>query len=286
MSVRWLLAAPWVALLSACGEPPAPKEPVTEEEPVDTRVSKIKHRDFPGRAPDIIARTTFLSSTAEIRPGGSFTIATHFVIEPGYRVGWLNPGDVGKATRVRFVVPEGFGLGPVHFTAPERFTAGSNLVGYGYQNELVAFARVTAPSDLASGDVRRFDVEASWLACAKECTSESTQAYFELSVNPHAAEGEFEPDVKGLIRGAPVQLTDVPDAKWAWDDDGLLTVSAPGLLWKDYYPYVPAAPEVALSEASLGVRVGDEMRVMGIAVADQSGGQTFVQIDLARPSTR
>lgn len=183
-----------------------------------------------------------------VRPGGTFLLAARIRIAPGYRIGWKVPGQVGKPTEVAFRGPPGFEVGPALFPAPERFVAPGGLVGYGYAKETAVFAEVKAPARLGSSDVHRFDLEVSFVACKKQCGSERTAAFVELST----AHGDVQAaEVEASLAAHSARLPKAvvaTSAQTTWEQDdrhATLVVTVPGATPRDFFPVGKASPAPA-----------------------------------------
>jgi thiol:disulfide interchange protein DsbD len=206
----------------------------------------------------------------------------HFDIHPSYRLGWLFGGDVGKPTAVRFSAPPGFEVGSVSFTGPSRFTLSGGLTSYGYKQQATAFAEVRAPLELSQGSVHRFNVEASWLACERECVAESTEAYFELETDPNAAEGVFSPELQAALASVPIPLGTLTNARFEWRTAATLSISAEGVKWLEFYP---ASERLKAVVAASGNALALEFQSranredwVGVAKAVLGGREVFVDL--------
>src|SRR5262249_2854660 len=88
---------------------------------------------------------------------------------PGWHLYWLNPGDAGLPTSVRWTVPEGFTAGALRWPVPWRFDQPGGVVGYGYTDTVLLGTTVTPPATLASDGPVSLRAEVGWLACEKIC---------------------------------------------------------------------------------------------------------------------
>jgi hypothetical protein len=243
--------------------------------------------------PETVVRAEFQTSASAIKPGGKFLLAVRFEITPEYRISWSNPGDVGKSTRVRFQVPEGFVVGPLRFAAPSRFELDGRLVNYGYQGETAVFAEVTAPARLSPSEAYRFDVRADWLACKDDCATESLDAWFELAAM-HSAPGPALPEELLAHHAAlPKDFSELEAAEHVWagsPEQPSLTLTASEVTWKDFLPadaeqpkplrVKPKGSELELSFASRS----ENQPVRGFAIGEVDGVRTFFDINMPWPS--
>jgi DsbC/DsbD-like thiol-disulfide interchange protein len=108
-----------------------------------------------------------VAATAQVRAGEPLAVGVFFRIRRGWHVYWLNPGDSGLATSVRWTLPEGFAAGPLRWPLPERFTQQGGAVGFGYAEQLLLGSLVTPPDGAHAPVPIRANV--GWLACEKYC---------------------------------------------------------------------------------------------------------------------
>src|SRR5438270_12740141 len=69
--------------------------------------------------PDLVKADLVTDATA-VQPGKAFTVGIRLKIKPGWHVYWINPGDSGAPTTVKWKLPEGFVAGPVQFPVPQK----------------------------------------------------------------------------------------------------------------------------------------------------------------------
>jgi len=120
-----------------------------------------------------------------IEPGQTFRVAVVERIQPGWHTYWVNPGDAGQATRLRWSVPSGYRVDEVQWPVPQVFRSGS-LVTYGYEGEVALVQSVHAPGNLASTPAK-LSVEAQWLACQDICIPEHAVAQVTIGQESAAA---------------------------------------------------------------------------------------------------
>jgi thiol:disulfide interchange protein/DsbC/DsbD-like thiol-disulfide interchange protein len=114
--------------------------------------------------------------TAELIPerttiqlGQPFDIALHLHADPGWHTYWINPGDAGLATTIKWTLPSGFTAGPIQWPTPEKHNMGP-LVTYGYAGDVYLITTITPPSAVAAWP-KHMDIKAKarWLVCQEEC---------------------------------------------------------------------------------------------------------------------
>src|SRR5437867_3085239 len=84
-----------------------------------------------------LVKATLVSDVSSVKAGQPFTLGVLLKIEPGWHVYWKNPGESGMATSVQWKVPEGFKVGELQFPIPIRFGQSGDVIGYGYQDEVL-----------------------------------------------------------------------------------------------------------------------------------------------------
>lgn len=244
--------------------------------------------------PESVVHAEFQTSARAIRPGGKFLLAVRFDITPEYRISWSNPGDVGKSTRVKFLVPEGFVVGPLQFPAPTRFELPGKLVSYGYQNSTAVFAEVTAPARLSTSEAYRFDVRADWLACKDDCATESLDAWFELLSMPSAPEPELPDELRAHHDALPRALSQLSASNCDWAgsaDQPALTLRAEAVEWTDFLladeeqpKLLGVKPRGNVLKVSFAGR--SEAPLRGLAVGQIDGEVTFFDVNLPWPADK
>ena len=97
------------------------------------------------------AQGTLVADAAAVQPGKTFTLAVPITIDPGWHIYWIEPGNGGLPTRVKFTLPDGFTVGELRFPVPIQFQQPGNVVGYGSEQEATLLTDVTSPADWPVG---------------------------------------------------------------------------------------------------------------------------------------
>jgi DsbC/DsbD-like thiol-disulfide interchange protein len=116
-----------------------------------------------------LVSTELLASAAEVEPGNSFWVGVRFDIKPHWHIYWLNPGDSGMATSIDWALPDGWKVGNLQWPVPIKFTQPGDIVGYGYENQVVLMAKVTVPKDAKLDQTYEIAAESNWLVCKDVC---------------------------------------------------------------------------------------------------------------------
>ena len=88
-------------------------------------------------------------------------------MDPQWHTYWINPGDAGLATMIKWTLPAGFSAGPIQWPTPEIHAMGPETT-YGYGGDVYLLTSITPPAASATG---LFDIKAhaEWLVCQEEC---------------------------------------------------------------------------------------------------------------------
>jgi thiol:disulfide interchange protein DsbD len=107
-------------------------------------------------------------------------LGVHFVMEKGWHIYWVNPGDSGQPPAFKWQVPLGIVVGEIQWPRPERMQSSPQLADYGYHDDVVLLFPLRVlptwnPKALLGATIR---LDAHWLICREVCIPD--QAHFEL----------------------------------------------------------------------------------------------------------
>ncbi len=137
--------------------------------------------------------------TAELIPektlveaGQPFGVILHLHSDPGWHTYWINPGDAGLATTIKWTLPPGFTAGPIQWPTPEKHAMGP-LVTYGYAGDVYLLTTITPP-DSPGSDVSKIEIKAhaAWLVCQEECIPGKADLSVPLHFAPKGADLGYE----------------------------------------------------------------------------------------------
>lgn len=128
-------------------------------------------------------RAELLADVKAICPGQAFHLGVRLKIQPDWHIYWINAGDAGLPTEVKFTVSKGFKVGPLQYPLPIRFTQPGDIVGYGYSDEVLLITRMQPPQDLAIGSKASLTAVVSWLVCKKQCIPGSAKLEISLPMS-------------------------------------------------------------------------------------------------------
>jgi thiol:disulfide interchange protein DsbD len=125
-------------------------------------------------------RARLIAESDAITPGGSVWLGVHLDQDPGWHTYWKNSGDAGLPTEVDWELPEGFTVSALVWPAPHRYVEAGDLITFGYSDNALLLAQLTAPSDLTGSVTIRAGV--GWLMCKELCIPGSENVELTLNI--------------------------------------------------------------------------------------------------------
>jgi DsbC/DsbD-like thiol-disulfide interchange protein len=134
-------------------------------------ISQLAGAQVPQLPPDPqdLVKATLIADAEAVQAGNPFTVGVLLTIEPQWHVYWKNPGDAGLATQIEFTVPQGYSVSPIAWPHPTKFTQPGDIVGYGYEEQVLLSATVSPPQDAQPTTPVTVSAQVSWLACQDKC---------------------------------------------------------------------------------------------------------------------
>jgi DsbC/DsbD-like thiol-disulfide interchange protein len=111
---------------------------------------------------------TLVSEQTALVPGKTAWLGILLKHQPHWHTYWINPGDSGLPTKLRWQLPSGFKAGDIAWPAPQRFSAGE-IYNFGYAGQVLLPVPVEVPAGAKPGTQARLAIEAKWLVCREEC---------------------------------------------------------------------------------------------------------------------
>jgi thiol:disulfide interchange protein/DsbC/DsbD-like thiol-disulfide interchange protein len=107
-----------------------------------------------------------LASHDVISPGLHFDLAIKLKHKTGWHTYWKNPGEVGVAIQIEWVLPEGFEIEELSWPTPKKFEE-HGIIGYGYEEEIYLLSPIRAKNNLSIGEHVTLEAKVSWVACSQ-----------------------------------------------------------------------------------------------------------------------
>ncbi len=156
-------------------------------------------------------KASFVTADTSVQPGQPTTVALRFVHDPHWHTYWLNPGT-GLPTSIKWKLPPGWKAGGIQWPAPRvLFDSKKNVVGNGYEGELLLPVTLTAPADAKPGETVELTANVDWLMCEDVCIPGNATLKLALRIaaeapQPDATYGE---KIRATVAGLPRD-----DAAW------------------------------------------------------------------------
>lgn len=116
------------------------------------------------------AQVELLSLQSKVDPGAKLLVGVHFVLDKGWHIYWVNPGDSGQPPSFQWHLPPGYTAGAIQWPRPERMQSSPELADYGYRDDVLLMVPIQASRDIAvDGQGLPFSVDAKWLICREVC---------------------------------------------------------------------------------------------------------------------
>jgi DsbC/DsbD-like thiol-disulfide interchange protein len=128
------------------------------------------------------ATVELISRQTSVKPGSDLQLGVHFILEKGWHIYWINPGDSGQPPSFAWHLPPGFSAGETQWPRPERLQPSKELVDYGYGDEVLLPVTIHATSAIGDGSPAEFAMDAKWLICREVCIPEHSSLHLTVPV--------------------------------------------------------------------------------------------------------
>jgi len=220
-------------------------------------------------------KVALIPEVRTIAPGAPFLVAVRLNMDPRWHTYWINPGDSGAPTEIRWSLPSGFEAGPIRWPYPERIEV-PPLVSFGYEDEVALLVRITPPRDLKMRERVTLAAHVSWLECEELCLPGEATVRAVVPTGPAA---ENAPALARFFSEARARLP-LDSADWrfaAGSGRGFVRLAATPPLWlkqpvaeAQFFPQMPG-------QFSNGRRPwgrGDGAYVTDLPLSDESTAKT------------
>jgi DsbC/DsbD-like thiol-disulfide interchange protein len=210
------------------------------------------------------ARVELLSRQGSIVPGSDLQLGVHFVLEPGWHIYWINPGDSGQPPTFKWQLPAGFSVGEIQWPRPERMQPIPELADYGYHDAVLLPLTLHVPPALDNRTATEIVADAKWLVCREVCIPEHAQLSLSL---PVAAQAKQDPSSAQLFAATEKLLPQPLPRGWkasatSAKDEFVLTISAGKPITKAiFFPLEPGEVDNPAPQKLESSRTGASIRL-------------------------
>jgi len=169
--------------------------------------------------PKVAAR--LIAERSIVEPGERVPVAFELKMKPGWHTYWINPGEAGAPTELKWKLPQGWQGDGIEWPYPKRLPVGP-LMDYGYEGTVWLLTAVQVPRNAQAGDVT-LTAMGSWLVCREVCIPEDATLQLGLTV---AAQGVTNPVTAQQFAAARAKLPQVSPwrASYRAGDDKTLDI--------------------------------------------------------------
>ncbi len=100
--------------------------------------------------------------------GDEFPVGIRLTVEERWHIYWMNPGDTGIPTNIKWTLPEGWQVNRLTYPTPHRYDD-EGMVSYTHEGQVDFVAWITAPEQLKLGGGFDIKADVNWLACIQSC---------------------------------------------------------------------------------------------------------------------
>ena len=146
-------------------------------------------------------RASLVADVARATPGTSMTVGVLLRMDPGWHTYWVNPGESGLATTVRWTVGPGVVVSGLLWPLPEKTIEAGEVLTYGYANETMLLATVQLPATMPAQGAVKLQAEVAWLECEKTCVPGSATVTLTVPIGEKSTPSPDAPRI-ALYRAA------------------------------------------------------------------------------------
>ncbi|MBL9186045.1 MAG: thioredoxin family protein [Opitutaceae bacterium] len=159
---------------------------------------------FGAAAPSHV-KAALVAADAGVQPGRPLTVALRLLHDPHWHTYWSNPGT-GLPTTLEWKLPPGWSAGPIQWPAPILLKdKRGNIVGQGYEGELLLPVTLTPPADLKPGETIELSARADWLMCEEICIPGGATVKLRLPITAAAptTDATWGEKIRATLAGLP-----------------------------------------------------------------------------------
>lgn len=137
------------------------------------------------QGPNQHAKVELIARQVAVTPGKDLQLGVHFMLEKGWHIYWINPGDSGQPPSFKWHLPPEFSVGEIQWPRPERLQPSKELVDYGYDDQVLLPLTIHTPPRISDRSAE-FGADAKWLICREVCLPEHATLHLTLPVSSSA----------------------------------------------------------------------------------------------------
>ena len=156
-------------------------------------------------------RVDLVAADSSLLLGRKQWLGLRFVLEPGWHIYWVNPGDSGGPPTVKWSLPPGFTAGQFEWPTPERIGE-PPIVNYGYHGEVTLPFELSVPAAAETSGPAVIGGDVRYLICRDVCVPGRTRV--EVVFPPTARAGGAVGAGRAAIDGARARVPKPAPQAW------------------------------------------------------------------------
>ena len=122
-----------------------------------------------------------ISSVQQAQKDSSIEIGVHITLPQGWHTYWKNPGDIGQAPKVRWVLPSKIKKKKLMWPAPQRISY-EKWINFGYYNQVALKLPISIPRHYSKKTIP-IQAMVEWIICKSVCIPFSQKVNINIPVH-------------------------------------------------------------------------------------------------------
>ena len=182
-------------------------------------------------------------------PGQTIIAGVSMTMPEGWHTYWRNPGDSGKATEIKWQLPNGITAGEIQWPVPEKYES-EGFFTYVFHKEVVLRVPLTIGPDATLGPTA-IRATVDWLECKELCLPGTGEVSESLTLAKEARKSAAAEVIEAWSKRLPVNSPELTAAaRWADEtsaDERQLIIEArlpAGVAIADFFPHLDKSVEI------------------------------------------
>ncbi|PZO87564.1 MAG: disulfide bond formation protein DsbD [Micavibrio aeruginosavorus] len=141
-------------------------------------------------SPERYTAIRLLPGKTDVKGGDKITVGIEQRIADGWHTYWINPGDSGMTTRIKWSGVDGVDAAPIEWPLPSKLPMGP-LINFGFEGNPVLLQTLTLPENLPEGP-QTLTANIELLVCHEICIPEKHEASFVINGDEEAVPAAIE----------------------------------------------------------------------------------------------
>ncbi len=182
-------------------------------------------------------------------PGQTIIAGVRMTMPEGWHTYWRNPGDSGKATEIKWQLPNGITAGEIQWPVPEKYES-EGFFTYVFHKEVVLRVPLTIGPDATLGPTA-IRATVDWLECKELCLPGRGEVSASLTLAKEGRKSAAAEVIEAWSKRLPVNSPELTAAaRWADEtsaDERQLIIEArlpAGVAIADFFPHLDKSVEI------------------------------------------